>query len=74
MTACTDCEGCGQVADTDEREPWTAWASLPPGSDLAVRLGMVRPMPCPRCAGGGTEPAPAHAPTGVADARNDTDA
>jgi hypothetical protein len=51
--SCPACDGCGQVADSDDREPWTVWASLPPGSDLAVRAGMVRPMPCPRCAGSG---------------------
>ena len=46
---CRRCEGCGQIANSDEGEPWTAWASLPPGSDLAVQLGMVKPIPCPDC-------------------------
>jgi len=49
---CTRCDGCGQVADSDSGEPWTAWASLPPGSDLAVRMGIVKPVPCPECKGG----------------------
>lgn len=49
-TKCSTCDGCGQVANTDDREPWTAWEDLPPGSDLAVRLGLVRPVPCPDCA------------------------
>lgn len=48
---CGTCEGCGQVADTLEQEPWTAWESLPPGSDMAVRMGLVLPVPCPSCGG-----------------------
>jgi hypothetical protein len=50
---CPDCEGCGQLANTETREPWTAWSELPPGADLAVRLGMVRPVKCSRCDGSG---------------------
>lgn len=55
---CHRCEGCGQVANSDDEEPWTRWASLPPGSDLAVKMGIVKPKPCPRCFGAGRlEPA-----------------
>ena len=54
---CERCDGCGQIADSDEGEPWTAWTSLPPGSDLAVRMGLVKPIPCPDCTGPATEPA-----------------
>jgi hypothetical protein len=50
---CGRCDGCGRVASTEAGEPWTAWASLPPGSDLAVRLGVVKPLRCPRCDGTG---------------------
>jgi hypothetical protein len=50
---CARCDGCGRVASTEDGEPWTAWASLPPGSDLAVRLGVVKPLRCPRCDGTG---------------------
>lgn len=50
---CPKCEGCGKVANTEDMEPWTAWEKLPPGSDLAVRMGIVRPMPCPVCFGSG---------------------
>lgn len=46
---CPTCDGCGQVADTDGQEPWTAWTNLPPGSDAAVRIGLVKPIPCPAC-------------------------
>lgn len=51
--ACRRCDGCGRVADTADAEPWTAWLSLPPGADLAVRLGLVKPRPCPACSGTG---------------------
>lgn len=46
---CTTCEGEGRVANTPDREPWSAWENLPPGSDLAVRFGLVQPIPCPAC-------------------------
>lgn len=51
--ACPRCEGCGKIASDDEGTPWTFWAGLPAGSDLAVRMGLVRPLPCPDCAGTG---------------------
>jgi hypothetical protein len=51
---CSRCLGCGQVAGgSDDREPWSAWADLPPGSDLAVRVGLVWPEPCDQCGGSG---------------------
>jgi len=50
---CKRCNGCGRIANSDSGEPWTAWADLPPGSDIAVRLGIVRPIPCPVCRGTG---------------------
>lgn len=50
---CPRCEGCGQLANSDDREPWTAWTSLPYESQIAVRLGLVRPIPCDACAGTG---------------------
>ena len=46
---CSTCQGEGQIANDDERTPWSAWANLPPGSDLAVRMGLVFPIPCPDC-------------------------
>lgn len=46
---CQRCGGCGQIANSEDGEPWTAWTSLPPGSDVAVMLGLVRPIPCPEC-------------------------
>lgn len=52
-TVCRRCLGCGQVANSEDAEPWSYWADLPPGSDLAVTMGVVRPVPCPDC---GTKP------------------
>jgi hypothetical protein len=46
---CSRCDGCGQIASSDDGEPWTMWLELPPGSDLAVRMGIVYPLPCPKC-------------------------
>lgn len=51
---CPDCLGDGRVAGgTDDRDPWPVWASLPPGSDLAVRMGLVYPVTCSTCDGTG---------------------
>jgi hypothetical protein len=50
---CKRCEGCGKVANDANGSPWTAWAELPPGSDMAVRLGIVKPTVCPDCGGSG---------------------
>lgn len=49
---CTWCAGEGWTddnADVLERAPWSFWESLPPGSDLAVRFGLVKRVPCVRC-------------------------
>lgn len=53
MAKCVRCEGCGKVATSDDREPWTYWENLPPGADLAVQLGLVRPEKCTDCEGTG---------------------
>lgn len=53
---CQRCDGCGRIADSDDGEPWTVWANLPPGSDLAVRMGIVNPIDCPACGGTGGNP------------------
>lgn len=50
---CDRCDGEGKIADSEGGEPWSSWAELPPGSDLAVRTGIVKPMDCPDCAGAG---------------------
>lgn len=56
--ACRRCEGFGLIADTEEGEPWSAWASLPHGSDLAVAAGLVQPIPCPDCTADDAEEEP----------------
>jgi DnaJ-class molecular chaperone len=50
---CPTCEGCGRVSDTDNPEPWSRWLALPPGSNLAVVMGLVKPKECPSCDGTG---------------------
>ena len=53
MVKCERCDGCGKLADTDEREPWSAWLDIPLGSSMAVLAGIVKPIPCPECDGTG---------------------
>jgi DnaJ-class molecular chaperone len=50
---CDNCNGCGQVANTEAGEPWSVWEALPEASKGAVRLGLVRPVRCPVCLGKG---------------------
>lgn len=50
---CQRCSGEGRIANSDDGEPWSMWASLPPGADAAVRAGLVKPIPCPSCNGTG---------------------
>ena len=49
---CTLCNG-EQVTDNNEEEreraPWSWWQALTPPADIAVRLGIVKPIPCSRC-------------------------
>lgn len=56
LKPCPRCEGCGQLADSDDREPWSAWLSLPLRSSAAVLLGAVKPVPCDVCNGSGSVP------------------
>jgi hypothetical protein len=52
-TFCGGCGGEGKVADTEEGGPWSHWANLPAGSNAAVVLGVVKPIPCTSCKGTG---------------------
>ena len=63
---CPKCDGEGKIADSDDGEPWSAWSSLPAGSDMAVRLGLVKPIDCPMCQGFGEVAAYAPHPEPVA--------
>jgi hypothetical protein len=58
---CPRCDGCGRIANSEAGEPWRVWEALPEASAVAVRLGIVKPILCPDCAGTGRrreEPAP----------------
>jgi len=46
---CPTCAGCGQIANDENGTPWIYWEQLPPQSKLAIRIGLVRPLPCPDC-------------------------
>lgn len=47
LKKCVDCDGCGKVANTEDREPWTSWTRMP-----FIR-GLVKPIPCETCKGSG---------------------
>lgn len=53
---CERCDGCGKIGSDATGAPWTFWQSLKPGEDIAVRMGLVRPLPCPVCEGTGRQP------------------
>lgn len=50
-SVCAKCEGCGQVADTEDEEPWSRWMELPLKNSVVVVMGLVKPKPCPECSG-----------------------
>lgn len=54
--ACKRCLGWKQIADSENGESWKLWAELPVPSNLAVVIGLVKPIACPRCYGSGREP------------------
>jgi hypothetical protein len=53
QTPCPRCVGCGQLANSDDREPWFTWLALPLQSAVAVTMGLVKPEPCDECGGTG---------------------
>lgn len=54
--ACQKCLGWKKIANDDDQSSWKHWAELPAPSNIAVTLGMVFPIDCPRCLGSGKEP------------------
>lgn len=50
---CERCDGCGRIASGEEGAAWTVWETMPHGSDMAVRAGLVKPLWCPDCGGTG---------------------
>lgn len=55
---CAKCDGCGQVANSEDGEPWKEWEQLPEQSRASVHLGLVKPLTCPNCGGTGYPPPP----------------
>jgi len=54
--ACQKCWGWKRIDNGRDGISWKHWAELPPESDIAVRIGLVKPIECPRCHGTGIEP------------------
>jgi DnaJ-class molecular chaperone len=53
--ACQQCLGWKRV-DDGEQLSWKYWAELPAQSRIAIELGFIKPVKCPRCNGLGKEP------------------
>lgn len=39
------------IRDSEDGEPWSARSSLPAESQVAVHVGLVKPIDCPDCIG-----------------------
>lgn len=52
---CPRCVGCGKLADSEDNEAWVYWIPpyLNPPENLAVVMGIVKPIDCHDCAGTG---------------------
>lgn len=53
--ACGQCLGWKRV-DDGEKQSWKYWEELPAQSRIAITMGLVKPITCPRCSGSGIEP------------------
>lgn len=53
--ACQKCLGWKQIANDNAQSSWKYWAELPMPATIAVQMGMVFPIDCPRCMGTGVE-------------------
>lgn len=49
---CGRCLGWKRV-DNGEHQSWKYWAELPEQSQVAVKLGFIKPVVCPDCNGTG---------------------
>ena len=49
---CSKCAGCGQL-DNKDYLPWKYWMqnAIPRPSKIAIRLGIIKPIDCPKCNG-----------------------
>lgn len=54
--ACRTCDGCGYLADDDDKTPFKFWLEMPVQSALALQMGLVKPVECPDCDGEGRLP------------------
>lgn len=54
--SCEQCLGWKRV-DNGEQQSWKYWAELPKQSQIAIAMGWVKPVVCPRCDGSGKESA-----------------
>ena len=52
---CFRCLGCGKIADSEDGEPWIYWLPphLEPPANIAVVMGIVKPVECYLCKGSG---------------------
>jgi hypothetical protein len=48
---CEGCGGCGLIANDDDGTPWRYWEELEPPANMAVTMGMVKPVLCETCYG-----------------------
>lgn len=53
---CRRCAGCGEIANDRDGTPWKYWLELSAHCGLAIAMGLVSPLPCPRCGGSGKVP------------------
>ena len=56
IDACMLCDGYKRIDDGKDGVSWKHWEELPAQSAIAVRMGLVKPIVCPRCNGSGKEP------------------
>lgn len=56
---CRHCLGWKKIANSTDGESWKYWAELPSPENLAVQIGVVFPIDCPRCLATGKEPSAA---------------
>jgi hypothetical protein len=50
---CNQCNGEGKVANDEGHTPWSYWENLPESSKMAIRMGIIWAITCPKCGGAG---------------------
>lgn len=46
---CRNCAGCGFVGSDDDHTPWKYLEELPESAKFAIRMGIIKKLPCPKC-------------------------